>query len=158
MEIKVVNFNSLSLEEKIQLLQKNQNLLLKYHPDSEFVIREYQDKNGRIYKHYIDLIKKYQGKVVYGENFMLFFHIMKINNQDDTSEYARKRAEGEFSDDGNCLFAEYMVGKYSAKDLASLEEYFKDKKVEFISYVRHERINSVSFAKYKQRILKNASA
>ena len=59
MEIKVVNFNSLNLEEKIQLLQKNQNLLLKYHPDSEFVIREYQDKNGRIYKHYIDLIKKY---------------------------------------------------------------------------------------------------
>lgn len=158
MEINVVDFNTLNFEQKIQILQKNQDLLLKYSPNSEFVIRNYQDKNGKIYKHYINLIKNYKGKMARGENFILFFHILKINNPDDASEYSHKRSSGEFSEDGNCLFAEYMVGKYSAKDLAGLENYFKDKKVEFISYVRHEKINTVSFAKYRRRIVENASA
>jgi len=157
MEIKVVDFNTLNFEEKLQILQKNQDLLLKYRPESEFVIRKYQDKNGKIYHYYFDLIKKYKGKMVCGENFMLFFHIMKINDPEDASEYSHRRSAGDFSDDGNCLFVEYIVGKYSAKDLAQLDDYFKNKKVQFVSYVKHEKINVVSFAKYRQRILANAN-
>jgi hypothetical protein len=155
MSIEILNFNKLDFPAKMQLLQKNQNLLIKYHPNSDFIIRTNQ-KIDAIYKYYVNLIQKYQGKVASSEDFMLFFHIMQINNPEDVSEYAIKRAEGDFDENGNCCFVEYIVGKYSAKDLALLKSHFEDTKVEFVSYVKHERVNSVSFAKLKDRILKNA--
>ena len=79
---------------------------------------------------------------------------MQINDFHDVSEYATKRAAGDFSEDGNCLFVEYIVGKASLENLTGLEDYFKDKNVKVISYVKHEGVKVVEFDKYKKEILK----
>lgn len=152
--VSIVNFNTLSDEEKIDLFQKNQDLLIKYKPESEFVIRNIKNIKSRVVQYYMNIIKSYKGKVAIHEDFILFFHIMQINDFHDTSEYAAKRSAGDFSDDGNCLFVEYIVGKASLENLKSLEDYFKDKNVKVISYVKHENIKVVEFDKYKKEILK----
>ena len=152
--VSVVNFSTLSNEEKIDLFQKNQDLLIKYHPKSEFVIRDIRDVGRKILQYYFDLIRKYKGKAAVHKDFLLFFHIMQISDFDDASEYGRKRMIGDFHEDGNCLFIEYIVGKASLENLTGLEDYFKDKNVKVISYVKHENIKVVQFDKYKKEILK----
>ena len=152
--VSIVNFNTLSDEEKIDLFQKNQDLLIKHKPESEFVIRNIKNIKSKVVQYYFDIIKNYKGKVAIHPDFVLFFHIMQINDFHDASEYATKRAAGDFSEDGNCLFVEYIVGKASLENLKSLEDYFKDKNVKVISYVKHENIKVVEFDKYKKEILK----
>ena len=76
--ISVVDFSSLSDEQKINLFQKNQDLLIKYQPKSEFVIRNTEDIKSKVLQYYLNVIKNYKGKVVIQPEYMLFFHIMQI--------------------------------------------------------------------------------
>ena len=156
--ISIIDFANLSNEEKIDLFQKNQDLLIKYKPESEFVIRNIKNIKNRITQYYFNIIKNYKGKVAIHEDFLLFFHIMEIRDFYDVSEYSKKRMNSIFSDDGNCLFVEYIVGKASLENLKSLEGYFKDKRVQVISYVKHENIKVVEFNKYKTEILKSQAS
>ena len=156
--ISVVDFSSLSDEQKINLFQKNQDLLIKYQPQSEFVIRNTEDIKSKVLQYYLNVIKNYKGKVVIQPEYMLFFHIMQIEDFDDASEFSDKRQQAEFPENGNCLFVEYIVGKIDLENLKGLESYFKDKSVKRISYVKHEQINSVEFSKYKREILKTGSS
>jgi len=155
--IPITDFNKLSNEEKIDLFQRNQDLLIKYQPESEFVIRSTKDIKNRVVQYYFNMIKNYKGKVAIHPEFVLFFHIMQIVDFEDASEYATKKQAGDFSEDGNCLFVEYIVGKASLENLTGLEHYFKDKNIKMISYVKHEQIKSVEFSKYKHEILKAGS-
>lgn len=152
--ISIIDFSTLSNEEKINLFQKNQNLLIKYKPESEFVIRNIESSKSRIVRYYLDIIKNYKGKVAIHQEFLLFFHIMQINDFEDVSEFATKRQSGDFSESGNCLFVEYIVGDVNLVNFKDLEDYFKDKSIEMISYVKHEQVKSVDFKKYKREILK----
>jgi ADP-glucose pyrophosphorylase len=151
--ISIIDFAPLSNEEKIDLFQKNQDLLIKYKPESEFVIRNIENVKNKVVQYYFNAIKNYKGKVAIHPEFMLFFHIMQINDFNDVSEFSDKKQKGEFSESGNCLFVEYIVGKASLANLKGLEDYFKDKVVKKISYVKHEQVKSVDFKKYKQEIL-----
>lgn len=155
--ISIVDFFPLSHEEKIDIFQKNQDLLIKYKPDSEFVIRNIENVKNKVVQYYFNAIKNYKGKVAIHPEFILFFHIMQINDFNDISEFSGKKQKGEFSENGNCLFVEYIVGKASLANLKGLEDYFKDKSVKMISYVKHEQVKSVEFKKYKEEILKAGS-
>ena len=156
--IPIIDFNTLSNEEKIDLFQKNQELLIKYRPESEFVIRDIKNIKNKVIQYYIKIIKNYKGKVAIHPEFLLFFQIMQINDFEDLSEFAAKRKISDFSENGNCLFVEYIAGKINLGNLVGLEDYFKNKNIKKISYFKHEDIRSVEFSKYKSEILKVSSS
>ena len=155
--ISIIDFGTLSDEEKIDIFQKNQELLIKYRPESEFVIRNIKNIKNKVIQYYINTIKNYKGKVVRHPEFLIFFHIMQINDFEDHSEFAAKREISDFPENGNCLFVEYIAGKINLGNLVGLEDYFKNKNIKKISYFKHENVRSVEFSKYKSEILKVSS-
>lgn len=156
--IPIIDFSTLSNEEKIDLFQKNQELLIKYKPESEFIIRDIKNVKNKVIQYYIKIIKNYKGKAAIHPEFLLLFQIMQINDFEDLSEFAAKRAISDFPENGNCLFVEYIAGKINLGNLVGLEGYFKDKNIKKISYFKHENIRSVEFSKYKSEILKVSSS
>ncbi len=156
--IPIIDFSTLSNEEKIDLFQKNQELLIKYRPESEFVIRNIKNIKNKVIQYYINIIKNYKGKVAIHPEFLLLFQIMQINDFEDVSEFAAKREISDFPENGNCLFVEYISGKINLGNLVGFEGFFKDKNIKKISYFKHENIKSVEFSKYKSEILKVSSS
>jgi len=156
--ISIIDFSTLSDEEKIDIFQKNQELLIKYRPESEFVIRNIKNIKNKVIQYYINIIKNYKGKVAIHPEFLLLFQIMQINDFEDVSEFAAKREISDFPENGNCLFVEYISGKINLGNLVGFEGFFKDKNIKKISYFKHENIKSVEFSKYKSEILKVSSS
>ena len=150
-DISIIHFGGLSSEDKIELFQKNQNLLIEYNPKSPFIVRDIKNAKSKIVQHYIHMIKNYKGRVAIHSEFLLFFRILQINDFDDILEF---RSEESASDEGICVFVDYIAGKANVDNLKSLEPFFKDKKVTTISYVKHENIQNIPLEKYKKALLK----
>ena len=82
-------YQSLSKAEKIKIFQKCQQLLVQYHPDSEFIVRRslLNGKRTKTIETLIKLYKDFNGSVYLDDNSVIFF---KMFNLTDAQELYKK--------------------------------------------------------------------
>ena len=71
-------FQDMTKEEKISFFIQCQNLLLNYHPHSEFIFKTDNFKSRL--NHVLSFIKKYQGFVHQSNSLCLLYNYIKIND------------------------------------------------------------------------------
>jgi len=132
-------FQDLTIEDRIDLCNRCQNILGQSFPNSEYTLtKENLDKGIEFYKNLID---SFNGEVFRCEEGIIFFKKNMLENPRNKQAEFLRIVKGPHFPKGNCLFIHFMaahIGPHNAKELESF--FFDDQRVEYIMAARRGAI------------------
>jgi hypothetical protein len=135
-------FTQLSKDEKINFFLKIQELLIKHHPKSGFIIRE--NNVNTFVDSLINWYFNYKGYCVNEDNFCLLFNKILI----EKTEFSQLKNVlfNPPNKNANCLFIDFVV----SKKIKSCLEFFKSQvtiNLKWVIYIRNNKINQYDVQK-----------
>lgn len=137
----VKNFLELSREEKTAFFQRCQDILVKNHPRSEFILR----KEAKKKTFYLDLYLQYKGFAYESEKVALLFNKIKyIPEEWHQTSYENKVFDFP-SQEPNCYCIDFVTANMSPSLIEELKPHFNEN-LEYIGFMRN---NTMSFFNFK---------
>ena len=127
-------FNSLSTEEKINFFVDCQKLLIKHHPDSEFLIRE--DNLKEAVEIFIDKINNYKGNFYYDDNIFVLWNYIFIEDPQDINSELIKNSYKEPHPNYNAVSLDFVACRNWADTFNFIKQTNEDK-IKYILLVKH---------------------
>lgn len=146
-----VNFNHLNTEGKIGVCAEIHTILSKHYPNSEYTLKETNKESG--VKFYNKLVQNFDGCALVGDECVLIYKFVQINNPHDTiGEFMRVR---NLSHDpvGNGIFIDFLVAnlKNTQNNHPLKEILFKSQNLEYAMMSRRGEIHILSIDELKKR-------
>jgi hypothetical protein len=145
-------FNSLSIEEKVDFFVNCQKLLIKYYPDSQFLIRE--NNLQEAIETFYNQIKRYKGYFYCDDYvFVLWNHIF-IEDPKDINNELIKNAYKEPNPNYNAVSLDFVACRKWEDTLKFIKETNEDK-IKYLLLVKNgnpriynkeELINKIKFS------------
>lgn len=145
-------FNNLSTEEKVDFFVNCQKLLIKYHPNSDFVIRESNlDQAVDIFS---EQISKYKGYFYCDDYVFVLFNYIFIENKEEVNEELIKNAYKEPNKNYNAISLDFVA----CRNWSDTFKFIKENNEERIRYLllvkngvpkiydKNELINKIKFS------------
>ena len=103
-------FNKLHTKDRIDFFIKCQDLLIKYHPDSPFIITKDNLKERLTYSN--DIFNKYSGMCYSDANVAALFNYVKLNDPNDPIKALKEHQFKEPTVDYNCVSIDFVVFRH----------------------------------------------
>lgn len=130
-------FTSLSQEEKIDFFIKCQSLLVKYHPESEFIFRQ---DNYETRKQFVkDFVNNYKGFCFSDDNICILFNHVHVENPDDPIKILKDHIYQAPKEDFNCVSVDFVV----FRELHDCAKFVGDNNAPNIKYVLFVKNNEI---------------
>lgn len=126
-------FNSLPLQEKVDFFVKCQELLLKHHPDSPFVIRE--DKLEEALEACHNNIEQYKGYYYTDDNVCVLWNHVKINDPNDVKRAVMENAYKMPNPEFNAVSIDFAVFR-EIKDCIEFIQANKNNLIQYVLFIR----------------------
>lgn len=141
-------FNNLSNEQKVDFFIDCQKLLIKYHSNSEFVIRE-NNLNIAI-DTFINQINKYKGYYYNDENVYLLWNHILISDPDSPEEELVKNGYKVPNPEYNAVSIDFIAcRKFS--DVYNFIKNYNEDKIKYLLMVRNNKSKIFN----KETLIKN---
>lgn len=138
---KIKLFQSLSNEEKIQFFSQCQDILIKYHPNSEFLVTK---ENWLDKKHFaLEFINKYKGYTYYNDRICILFNKVRIEDSRNPIKSLRDHLFKPSVDNYNA----YCIDFVAFNKLAHCLEFVKQEYIPQIEYILFVKNNEVKLYK-----------
>jgi len=143
-------YQSLSKDEKIKIFKKCQELLLKYYPKSEFVVRRsfLSGKRHKTLETLVKLYRDFNGNVIIRDDTLIFFKILNIKDglKDIYAKYDKP------SDDvGNTILVTFAVFLSKMTDIKALIQEELEGQIEKIAFSRNGKFRIYSLDKLAEK-------
>jgi hypothetical protein len=126
-------FTNLNRQDKIDFFVKCQNLLLRFHPSSPFIINKGNIKERLTYAH--DIFHKYKGMVYTDENVCALFNYIKINNINDPLEALKEHQFKSPAGDYNAVSIDFVVFRHLQDCLGFCKANYNSN-IEYVVFVK----------------------
>lgn len=133
MSTQVKKFQDMSVRDKIDFFVKCQDLMVKHHPNSDFVIRQ-NNIESRI-KHAKNLIEKYQGLCYMDDSVCILFNKINVDSPDHPIPALRANMMKPPVEHYNAVSIDFVVFK-NIKDCASFCQQNYDPRIEYVLYIK----------------------
>lgn len=127
-------FTELRKAEKVDFFKGCQELLIKYHPNSEFIIRE-NNLNQRL-QYAIDFCNRYKGYTYASDSVKVLFNKIKLTDPNNPIQAIKEHAYKEPRSDYNAVSIDFVVFRAINDCLEFCKENY-DPRIEFIVFVKN---------------------
>ena len=141
-------YSDLSRDERINLFQRCQNLLIKNQPDSPWILREGQQHNRTFF---LDAVLRYRGFVYESENIIIMFNKHFYENKEEAREGYGQNLYAAPAEDANTYSIDFIASEISADKVEELKPYFKDD-MKYITFLRGHRPTVFDIDNFKKAI------
>lgn len=141
-------FKNLSIEEKVDFFVNCQKLLINYHSNSEFVIKE--NKLNEALDIFVDQINKYKGYYYNDNNVCILWNHVYISDPTDYQGELVKNAYKEPNPDYNAVSMDFVVCRKSSDIFDFIKNYDEDR-IKYLLSVKYNRAKIVN----KEELIKN---
>ena len=138
-------FQSLSHEEKVDFFVKCQELLIEYHPDSQFIFREGEVEERLLF--FNDFRKKYQGFAYSNDSMCLLFNKIYIRDANNIITDVKSKMFQPPDEGFNC----YMIDWVVFKDLKDIGEFVLKEgcpQVKWVAWAKNQDIKIYEVNKF----------
>ena len=144
-------YQSLPTQEKIKIFQRCQEILVKNHPTSEFIIRRslLQSKNNKFIETLVKLYKDFNGNVYSDKDCLVFYKIFDINDLNDVYKKYDKPSEEE----GNSIFIIFATFNKQVTNIQELISRELENKIQKISFSREGKFKVYDLKKFSSKFL-----
>jgi hypothetical protein len=126
-------FQSLSIEERIEFFVKCQELMLKHHPNSSFVIR--RDTLKQALTACQGNIHKYNGYAYSTENICILWNHILVNDPSDMERIFKENAYQPPNPNYNAVSIDFAVFRSMADCLNFVREN-KNERIQYVLFIR----------------------
>lgn len=144
------SFAKLTKAEKIEFFVKCQELLLKYHPNSEYT---FNDSNLKVkLEHIKDLAIKYKGFCHTSENVCLFYNKIKVTDINNPIAALKDNMYQEPKEDYNAMSIDFVAFR-KLEDCLDFCKSNYDPKIRYIMFIRNGKPKIYETAKFLSSLL-----
>ena len=136
MQLPVKAFQQLSIEDKVRFFVHIQSLLVKYHPNSDFIFRE--DNTVKRLEQAKDLVVKYKGLCYADEHIAVLFNKILISDTTDAVKALRENMFQPPKDNYNGVSIDFVVFRSMNDCLAFCKSQY-DPQIKHIIYSKAGR-------------------
>lgn len=127
------SFESLTQESKVGFFVKCQELMVKYHPNSPFVIRE--DTLEKALNLFHDNITRYKGFCYTDENICVLWNYILVSDPVDVNRVVVENAYKEPNPDFNGVSIDFAVFRQMSDCLAFIKKH-NNERIKHILFIR----------------------
>lgn len=132
----IKKFQSLTRDEKIEFFLKCQELLMKYHGNSDFIIR--QNNIEQRLQHAKELVDKYKGFCYMEDNICVLFNKINVGDENDPIGALSTHKFREPVEHYNAVSIDFVVFR-DLKDCAEFCKNNYDHRIKYILYVKNAK-------------------
>lgn len=141
-------FNNLTNEQKVDFFVDCQKLLIKYHSNSDFVIRE--SKLNEAIDVFINQINKYKGHYYNDDNVCILWNHVYISDPNDSQGELIKNAYQEPNPNYNAVSMDFVVCRKSSDIINFINNYNEDR-IQYLLSIKYGRAKILK----KEDLIKN---
>jgi len=144
-------YQSLSQDQKITVFQRCQELLVKNHPKSEFILRKnFLSSNQKTIQTLTKLYKEFNGNIYMERDCLIFYKMFDIKNG---IEELQKRYDSASDDNGNLIFITFAIFNSKRMSIRRVIETQLQGQVEKISFSREGEFKIYNLKKLASKFL-----
>jgi len=143
-------FSELDRQQRIDFFQKCQDLLIKAHPTSEYIMRRGVRATGT---YFIDVFLRYKGLVYETDKIIIMFNKLRCSGREEIIEKYRENLFSPPHPEPNTYSIDFVTAKLSKEMLEELKPYFSDPGMEYISFLRGQNLTVFDIESFRKSMI-----
>ena len=139
-----IPFQSLTTIQKIDFFVKCQELMLKYHPNSPFVVRE--DSLKQSLDAFANNINRYKGFVHSDENICLLWNYVHISDEHDENRALVENGYKAPHPEYNAVSMDFVVCR-KVRDYYEFIKQYDEPRIQYILSVKYQKAKIINKSK-----------
>lgn len=144
MSTKIAQFQTLSTQSKLEFFAKCQELLIKYHPESEFILTKENFEERKEFA--LDFVKKYKGFAYWDDTICILFNKVRVEDPRNPVKILKDHLYQEPREDYNAVTVDFVVFRQLTDCIGFCRAQYNPQ-IEYVVFVRHNEVKLYPTAK-----------